>query len=90
MKKEQTLLTSLQRKSIAANYRDIEEIREFIGTVVEVGPKDPHNSGKKGELIGWKFNEDGGIDYVIRIFETDECIFVSKDEFTKKGYAFIG
>ena len=80
--KEQTLLTSSQRKSIAENYRKIEQIREFIGTIVEVPPIKSRSRRVRGELVGWKFNEEGGVDYVLRLFETDECIFVSQDDFT--------
>ncbi len=88
--KEQTLLTSSQRKSIAENYRAIEQIREFIGTVIEVPPSKNRSRRVRGELVGWKFNEAGGVDYVIRLFENDECVFVSEAEFAKEGYAFIG
>ena len=87
---EMTLLTSSQRKSIAKNYRDIEEIRELIGLTVEVAPRAKLNSGEKGTIIGWKFNEAGGVDYVIRLFRDDQCICVSLDEFQKQGYTFIG
>ena len=88
--KKQTLLTSSQRRSIAQDYRDIEEIRTLIGLTVEVGKEETHCTGERGQIIGWRFNENGGIDYVIRLYRTDECVCVSMENFTKRGYSFIG
>ena len=87
---EITLLTSSQRKQIANNNREIEQIRELIGFTVKVGPQAKRNKKEKGLLIGWSFNESGGVDYVIRLYKDDECICVSKEDFQQEGYTFIG
>ena len=46
--------------------------------------------GEKGELIGWRFNHKGEIEYVIRLYSNDNCILITEENFQKKGYAFFG
>ena len=86
----QTLLTSEQRRKLAQNNRKIQQIRELIGTTIEVGPGETSHKGEKGELIGWRFNHKGEIEYVIRLYSNDNCILITEENFQKKGYAFFG
>ena len=84
-----TLFTSPQRKSIADNYRKIEQIREIIGLNVKVSPKANLKNIETGVIIGWRFNENEGVDYVIKLFENDQCVLISEED-SAKGYTFVG
>ena len=86
---KQTLLTSEQRRKLASNNRKIQQIRELIDTTVEIGPGEPLYKGEKAELIGWRFNRQCELEYVIRLYSNDQCILITEEEFKKKGYVFI-
>lgn len=86
----QTLLTSEQRRKLASNNRKVQQIRELIGTTIEVGPGETSHNGEKAELIGWRFNSKAEIEYVIRYYSNDQCILITEEDFQKKGYVFIG
>ena len=87
---EQTLLTSEQRRKLASNNRKIQQIRQLIGVTVQIGPQEKSYKGEQGELIGWRFNNKAELEYVIRLFANDQCIFISEEKFKEKGYTFIG
>ena len=87
---KQTLLTSAQRQKLAANNRKIQLIRELIDTTVEIGPGESLHKGEKGELIGWRFNKNAELEYVIRLHSNDQCILITEEDFKEKGYVFIG
>lgn len=87
---KQTLLTSEQRRKLASNNRKVQLVRELIGKTIKVGAGEKTYAGQKAELIGWRFNCKGEIEYVIRLYSNDNCILITEEEFKKKGYAFIG
>ena len=83
---KQTLMTSAQRSKLAENNRKIQVIRGLIGCTVQIGQKE---TSHQGELIGWRFNQNAEIEYVIRFFADDRCLLISEEDFQKKGYTFI-
>ncbi len=87
---KQDLMTSGQRRIAAENNRKVAEARQFIGTEVQIGKNEKLHAGEHGEIVGWRFNRDGVLEYAIILFSSDKCILISKEDFEKKGYKFIG